>query len=714
MNSVQVVHTFRWEHAGLKLVFKVSDHGRVGLVEVGSPGPKLSHRVALDSPAALVEVRTVREGSNGGHQNLHSSIGDRLVYGGRREWTAGTVAYLALTLDDPKGELQAVLTLSSAIGSSSFTGSTTVTNRSKRSSTLLSVSAIMLELVEASKSDFGDYRVWWANNSWTRECRWTSENLTVLVVPELDITAHSIDSRMPFGLSGMGTWPSGRYLPMGILENEKTGFAVAWQIENPGPWRWEVGDRLRSVVVGAFGPLDSEHQWSQTLQPGESFTTPDATFSFGQEGWNSSIAELSRARQLRRAPHPSFAEKPVVFNDFFAVFAEPTESNLIPLIDATAAAGVEVFCIDAGWFDAEHGGIGGGAAGGHGWWDALGEFAESPWRFPNGILSVIDRIRGAGMIPGIWLEPEVIGVRSPIADQLPDEAFFLRSGERVVEHGRYQLDFSHPGARAHADAVMDRVVGGYGVGYVKLDYNINPGSGSTASTDSAGAGLQAHARAMLEWLAGVSVRHPDLIIMNCASGGMRMDGATQRHTHVQQMSDQASPLPFAFISVAAPTAVPSDQAAAWMNPDASMSRDEIEFAAVAPQLARFELSGPVASLSGGQMQTVVEAIELYKSIRGDVGNSDPVWPWGLPGINDDWLTLAQRNHSRTLLGVWRRSGLETERTIELPWLAGPTSSARIIFPSGSGGHIAWQTASGTLRVELPRAPMAVLIELTSC
>ncbi len=38
---------------------------------------------------------------------------------------------------------------------------------------------------------------------------------------------------------------------------------------------------------------------------------------------------------------------------------------------------------------------------------------------------------------GLWLEPEVIGVHSPVAATLPSEAFLQRHGRRVREHDRY-------------------------------------------------------------------------------------------------------------------------------------------------------------------------------------------------------------------------------------------------------------------------------------
>jgi alpha-galactosidase len=711
MSTSTIPSPFSWGHEALTVEFVVTD-GRIGVNAITLPGGNDLNPPPVASPASIVEVRTVSQGSNGGHQHLHSSIGDRLRYLGHDASERGGVAYLDIRLHDPVTLLDAVVSLSSPFGRASMTASTTVTNRAGSSTTLLTVSALMLELVDTSASDYDDYRLHWARNDWTKECRWQSDSIVDLLVPDLAGDEYSIESRRPFGISGLGTWSSGRYLPMGMLENLATGFAAAWQIENPGPWRWEVGDRRRSLVVGTFGPLDLEHHWNRELSTNESFTTPDVTFAFGSHGWQSAIAELTQMRRARRLPHASFDAKPVVYNDFFALFAEPTEQNLAPLIAAASDIGAEVFCIDAGWFDGEHGGVGGGAEGGHGWWDALGEYEESPWRFPNGFALVVQSIRDAGMIPGIWLEPEVVGVRSAIASTLPLEAFFVRNGERVVEHGRYQLDLSHPAARAYADGVVDQVLNGYGFGYLKVDYNINPGAGTDAAGPSAGDGLWAHSRAVLDWFAGLQERHPDVIIMNCGSGGMRMDGAIQRVTHVQQMSDQALPLPFAQIAVGAPTIVPSDQAASWMSINGTMSTDLLEFAGVAPQLSRFELSGPIDTLSDDQRAIVREAIAHYREVRADICTAEMAWPWGLPRFADDWLTLAQRTPTSTRVSVWRRRGDRSTAEIDLPWLAGSGMTERVSFPSSSAGSVHWNDSDGRLTVTLPRSPMALVIELS--
>ena len=157
---------------------------------------------------------------------------------------------------------------------------------------------------------------------------------------------------------------------------------------------------------------------------------------------------------------------------------------------------------------------------GHRW--RLGTFEEQVPQLDRGGL---DHIRAQGMVPGLWIEPEVVGVRSPVAQELPLEAFFTRDGQRVVEQGRFQLDFCHPRTRQHLDKVVDFLVADLGVGYLKMDYNINIGPGTETGAVAAGVGLLAHNRAFLGWVDALLERHPTLTVESCSSGGMRTDYA---------------------------------------------------------------------------------------------------------------------------------------------------------------------------------------------
>ena len=197
------------------------------------------------------------------------------------------------------------------------------------------------------------------------------------------------------------------------------------------------------------------------------------------------------------------------------------------------------------------------------------------------------------MIAGLWLEPEVDrGHAARWPTSCRTEAFLQRGGVRVVEHDRYHLDLRHPAARAHLDEVVDRLVGELGVGYFKLDYNINPGPGTDLDADSVGDGLLEHNRAHLAWLDGVLDRHPTLVLENCGSGA-----------HAHGLRRAVAPAAAVHLRPAGPPALPADrgrrprshilpeQAANWAYPQPQMTDEEIAFTMCTGLAGRLYLSG---------------------------------------------------------------------------------------------------------------------------
>ena len=189
----------------------------------------------------------------------------------------------------------------------------------------------------------------------------------------------------------------------------------------------------------------------------------------------------------------------------------------------------------------------------------------------------------------------------------------------MVEHGRYHLDLRHPAAVKHLDEVTDFLVGDLGVGYLKLDYNINAGPGTETGDLSAGAGLLEHNRALLRWLDRLLDRHPRSPCENCASGGLRMDYAMLSRVQLQSTSDQQDYLRYAAIAAAAPMAVAPEQAAVWAYPQPSFTDDEISFAMCSALLGRIHLSGHLDQMSRRQHRLVTAQWRLQ-------GRSGPTWP----------------------------------------------------------------------------------------
>ncbi len=450
-----------------------------------------------------------------------------------------------------------------------------------------------------------------------------------------------------------------------------------------------------------------EHQWRLTLEPGESFETVPAAVAVSYEGFEGAVARLTRYRRALRRAHEDNRRLPVIFNDYMNTLeGDPTTGRLLPLISAAASVGAEVFCIDSGWY----------ADIGEGWWDAVGEWLPSKSRFPNGISEVLDRIRAEGMVPGLWIEPEVVGVRSPVAEELPEGAFFNRSGERVVEHGRYHLDLCHPAARAHLDKVVDFLVDDLGVGYLKMDYNINVAPGTEADGSTAGAGMLGHNRAFLDWVDALLDRHPGLTLESCSSGGMRTDYALLSRFQLQSTSDQPDHLRYAPIAAAAPVAIAPEQAAVWAYPQPEWDDDQIVFTLCNAMLGRVHLSGHLDRMTAAQQDLVAQGISIYKQLRTDLSQAVPFWPLGLPGWADPRTVLGMRSDDAVYLVIWRRQAsgdghvaqsgqAEISFTVAPPF-AGATP--RVLYPS-AGAQLGWDGSTSRLRVSLAGTPSACLV-----
>ncbi|BFV55665.1 hypothetical protein KCMC57_up07690 [Kitasatospora sp. CMC57] len=700
--------TIRWGHGALELEIALQEDGRPRLSRIGSPG-ETGQCPQPGAPLPLVEVTVTGHGRFWSGRNLiDTAVGARLRHRSHRSAREGDWHVLTLDLHEPETGLTAEVVYRSPDGLPVLRSEVVLRNEGGAILNLESVGSLVAGcLTSGDPADLDAADLLWAENDWLAECRWQRSPLRV-TSPALNRRFHFNSAKSPRVVAGEGTWSSLGHLPMGGLTDRRSGRSWVWQIEhNGGGWRWESGERDNTAYAALFGPTDQDHGWRHPLAPGAEFRTVPVALAFAAQGGpDAAFATLTRYRRAIRRPHADHARLPVIFNDYMnCLMGDPTTAALLPLVDAAAEAGAEYFVIDAGWYAEEQ----------KSWWDTVGAWEPSVSRFPGerGIHEVLDRIRERHLVPGIWLEPEAVGVNSPMAKTLPEEAFFRRDGQRVVEAaGRYQLDLRHPAARAHLDRVVDRLVGEWGVGYLKLDHNTNHGSGtSNHPEETPAAGQLEHNRAHLDWLDGILDRHPDLVIENCASGGMRMDYALLSRLQLQSTSDQQDLLLYPPIAAAAPTAVTPEQGAVWAYPLPEDSLDEVAFTMATALLGRIHLSGELAELGSEATALVHEAVTVYKSVRADLPQAVPAWPLGLPAWDAPWVALALHTADVTYLTVWRRPGAENTATLPLPHLLGTDLRPELLYPSASQAVPTWHPDSAELTLSLPAAPSAVLLRL---
>nr|WP_272954966.1 glycoside hydrolase family 36 protein [Kribbella shirazensis] len=528
------------------------------------------------------------------------------------------------------------------------------------------------------------------------ESRWSVRHLRSENLADIVSAGHHHVARSRCAVTGTNSWSTGERLPIGVLIGRGTPYAIGWQIEHNGPWHYEIGESRDGGYLLLSGPTDQEHQWSVEITAGNPFTTVPVSLVAGTDR-DSIFAALTRQRRAIRHRRPADDRMPVIFNDYMnTLLGDPTTDKLLPLIDAAAGVGADYFCIDAGWYaDGD-------------WWNTVGAWQPSATRFPNGLAEVIDRIHQRGMVPGLWLEPEVIGVRSPIAAELPDDAFLTRRGERVSESGRYLLDLRSTAARKHLDATVDRLVDEFGVGFFKFDNNTMTGPGTDKGGTSLGQGLLEHHRALLSWLDGLHRRHPELLIENCASGAMRMDYAMLSRLHLQSTSDQENPLLYAPITAAAPAAVLPEQAGHWAYPVSGSSREEFLLALINGIPGRLYLSGHLNRMTPAELDLIRAALAAHRVLLDDLDSFVPAWPLGLPAWTDEWIALSLNGPTVSYLTLWHRGPGPSTVALELP-----QAVIEPHFPLDPAGW-AFDWADGTLTVTTTTPePSARVVRLTS-
>lgn len=769
--GTQTEQALGWSDDFLELSITVGAAGLPRLTRLGPPPgagagtPPDGSRTPDPAGLPLADVVLAGEGRAwSGSRYCESAAGARLRYAGHAQGPDSPGWHLLrVDLADPVTGLRAEVSYRILAGHGVLRSWVRLANGGNAPVTVQSVTSLLAGGISAGTAADGlvGLDVLWAENDWLAEGRWQRRALRD-ALPDLNRGAHGADPRGCFGVTSTGTWSCGGRLPMGGIVS-RGGLAWVWQVEHNGAWHWQAGEHMaaaagtgasgtgasgtdapgtgggagtrQAAYIALLGPTDTEHDWHLTLAPGQEFTTVPAALAVSAAGLDDAIGRLTRYRRAARRPHQDHQRLPVIFNDYMNTLSgDPTAERLVPLIEAAAAAGAEYFCIDAGWY----------ADPGAGWWDSVGAWRPSAARFPGGLAAVLDRIRDAGMVPGIWLEPEVVGVRSPVAGRLPAAAFFTRHGQRVVENGRYHLDLRHPAAVRHLDETIDFLAGELGVGYLKLDYNINGGPGTDSGGLSAGAGLLGHNRAHLGWLESVLDRYPGLVIENCASGGMRSDGALLSLLQLQSTSDQQDFLRYPAVMAAAPAAMTPEQAASWAYPQPEFSDQEIVFTLCGALLGRVHLSGHLNRMTAAQRRLVADAVAVYKRIRGDLPRAVPFWPLGLPRWDASWLALGMRAPSRegapgadpapdtAYLLVWRRgtagspdAGAAPDPAradpaalaLPVPHLRGAAASPEVLYPlpghRAARPELTWDPGRGELGVTLAQTPAACLIRVTA-
>lgn len=526
-------------------------------------------------------------------------------------------------------------------------------------------SAFVCGIGDGGTRDWDDDRfiLHYAHSAWQGEAQWRHETLRQAGLYK----TYNHHTQTSVRLQSYGTWSTQKYHPVVYLED--TELNQTWFFEHEGGVGWEIDIGARGhrengrLCVFLSAAHEKNNGWFRTLLPGESFASTTAIVGCVSGGFEEAVGALTSLKRQEMCRALPNGVPLLCFNDYMnCLWALPTREKLIPLIRAAAKVGCEYFVIDAGWFHTENN-----------WTGYLGDWLpeDGAGRFgQGGLQGILDTIREAGMLPGVWMEMEAVGSGSRFAAAHP-ECILQRRGHRIGGD-RCLMDFRSPVVRRHIRDAIDRLYK-MGVRFIKNDYNQSIGIGPDGDRETLADNLLDHHTAFIDFIEEMAQAYPDLLIESCCSGAMRADFGTVRHFAAQSISDQEDYFRLPSILSGMSACLPPERIGVWAFPCPVSIDDRERFVPNPTFTAQFAdgrvtaftmvtglvglcyLSGHIDCADEKNTELICEATKRYKKYRSLLTTALPIYPDGTFDLSAGGVHsfgLLDRAAGKLALAVW--------------------------------------------------------------
>lgn len=280
------------------------------------------------------------------------------------------------------------------------------------------------------------------------------------------------------------------------------------------------GNHYEAAQVNSYGKLRivtgiNPSLFSYKISAGESFETPEAVMTYGYAGFNSMSHNMHdfvnnhivRGKWKNRV-------RPILLNSWEAAYFNINEKKLLRLAKAGKEAGVELFVMDDGWFGERNDDT-----------SSLGDWTPNEKKLPGGIREIADKIKALGLDFGIWVEPEMVNVKSRLYEKHPE--WVVDIPEKPHSEGRNQriLDLSNTEVQDYIIEQMSNIFSSADISYVKWDMNRIFSDYYSKNLQPERQGEMAHRYVcgLYHCMRELTKRFPDILFEGCSAGGNRFD-----------------------------------------------------------------------------------------------------------------------------------------------------------------------------------------------
>ncbi|MBQ8591820.1 MAG: alpha-galactosidase [Lachnospiraceae bacterium] len=280
------------------------------------------------------------------------------------------------------------------------------------------------------------------------------------------------------------------------------------------------GNHYEAVEVSSFGKTRivtgiNPQSFCFVLEPGENFETPEAVMTYSCKGFNGMSGHMHQfVRQHIVRGEWKNKIRPVLLNSWEASYFDINERKLLNLAKAGKDAGIELFVMDDGWFGERNDDT-----------SSLGDWDVNKKKLPGGIAGLCEKVKALGLELGIWVEPEMINVKSRLYEAHPD--WVLQIPGKGHSEGRNQriLDLTKTEVQDYVITKMSEVFSSADIAYVKWDMNRTFTDYFSDSLPAQRQGEVAHRYMMglYRCMKELTERFPHILFEGCAAGGNRFD-----------------------------------------------------------------------------------------------------------------------------------------------------------------------------------------------
>lgn len=453
--------------------------------------------------------------------------------------------------------------------------------------------------------DCGKYNITLMGSSWAREYDLERKPLSYGKLTVESRTLYSDSSYYPYFALDSGN------------AAENVGEVWFGTLQWCGNYKMCIENKRSSPVYITAGLNDFD--FAYILSENESLTTPVFTYGYTKKGFGAASRMFHDLQKIYIAPRKyAYEPLPVVYNAWAAFEMDIDAPKLMALADKAAYIGAELFVVDDGWFGTREDTSSG-----------LGDWYPNKKKFPNGLGELIKKVNSLGMKFGLWIEPEMVNPTSELYKKHPDWIFSFPTREPELQREQLMLNIAKPEVKEYIIDVLDKLLSENNIEYLKWDSNrfLGQPGWENAEKERQREYHYRYTRAIYDIFAFINEKYPNVIVENCAAGGMRSDLSLAHYCSRINRSDNQDPRDEILLHEGFTYVNRSKSAGGGGHVSKSPAGingryTPLKFRAYAAMLGSFAVGYDLMHIPENELEDIKKYIQLHKQYRDIVQNGD--------------------------------------------------------------------------------------------